>query len=74
MRNTSLHKFTSLLRQLTTIDRLAMPMSAPHVLCWQSYSEQLGGDPIVHAHLSALYDTLLEQNLIRWVLIAVLSC
>ncbi|KAI7843382.1 hypothetical protein COHA_002980 [Chlorella ohadii] len=31
----------------------------------QSYSEQLGGDPIVHAHLSALYDTLLEQNLIR---------
>jgi hypothetical protein len=32
----------------------------------QSYSEQLGGDVIVHAHLSALYDTLLEQNLIRW--------
>lgn len=43
----------------------------PHLLLFalwllQSYSEQLGGDPIVHAHLSALYDTLLEQNLIRW--------
>ncbi|PSC67714.1 26S proteasome non-ATPase regulatory subunit 11-like protein [Micractinium conductrix] len=31
----------------------------------QSYSAQLTDDPIVHAHLSALYDTLLEQNLIR---------
>ncbi|EFN51744.1 hypothetical protein CHLNCDRAFT_56351 [Chlorella variabilis] len=31
----------------------------------QSYSGQLSDDPIVHTHLSALYDTLLEQNLIR---------
>lgn len=31
----------------------------------QSFSAQLGEDPIVHAHLSALYDTLLEQNLLR---------
>ncbi|KAL4433751.1 hypothetical protein ABPG75_000192 [Micractinium tetrahymenae] len=31
----------------------------------QSFSAQLGGDPIVHAHLNALYDTLLEQNLLR---------
>ncbi|GAB4819896.1 hypothetical protein N2152v2_006942 [Parachlorella kessleri] len=31
----------------------------------QDFSAQLGGDPIVHSHLSALYDTLLEQNLIR---------
>lgn len=30
-----------------------------------SYREQLSEDPIVHAHLSALYDTLLEQNLVR---------
>lgn len=27
----------------------------------QSYAPQLGEDPIVHTHLSALYDTLLEQ-------------
>lgn len=39
---------------------------APLLPSAQSYSAQLGGDPIVHAHLSALYDTLLEQNLIRW--------
>lgn len=31
----------------------------------QSFSAQLGGDPIVHSHLSALYDTMLEQNLLR---------
>ncbi|KAL4854038.1 26S proteasome non-ATPase regulatory subunit 11 [Chlorella vulgaris] len=31
----------------------------------QSYSRQLSDDPIVHSHLSALYDTLLEQNLVR---------
>ena len=30
-----------------------------------SYGPQLAGDPIVHSHLSQLYDTLLEQNLIR---------
>jgi 26S proteasome regulatory subunit N6 len=39
----------------------------------QSYAKQLGDDPIVHSHLSALYDTLLEQNLIRWVLPAWLA-
>ena len=31
----------------------------------QSYRGQLGEDPIVHSHLSALYDTLLQQNLLR---------
>ncbi|KAJ7553571.1 hypothetical protein O6H91_06G103700 [Diphasiastrum complanatum] len=30
-----------------------------------SYKEQLEDDPIVHRHLSSLYDTLLEQNLCR---------
>ena len=30
-----------------------------------AFAAQLGEDPIVHAHLSALYDTLLEQNLMR---------
>jgi len=30
-----------------------------------SYKEELVGDAIVHAHLTALYGTLLEQNLIR---------
>ncbi|KAG6549751.1 hypothetical protein Mapa_008731 [Marchantia paleacea] len=30
-----------------------------------TYREQLEEDPIVHRHLSALYDTLLEQNLCR---------
>ncbi|XP_024374418.1 26S proteasome non-ATPase regulatory subunit 11 homolog [Physcomitrium patens] len=29
------------------------------------YKEQLEEDPIVHRHLSSLYDTLLEQNLCR---------
>jgi len=47
--------------------RPSLPCASPDVSLPQSYSEQLGGDPIVHAHLSALYDTLLEQNLIRWV-------
>jgi 26S proteasome regulatory subunit N6 len=30
-----------------------------------SYKAQLGDDPIIEAHLSDLYDTLLEQNLCR---------
>ena len=30
-----------------------------------SYKAQLGDDPIIQAHLSDLYDTLLEQNLCR---------
>lgn len=29
------------------------------------YKEELSGDPIVHAHLNALYDTLKQQNLLR---------
>mmetsp|Transcript_36886 Transcript_36886/g.82029 ORF Transcript_36886/g.82029 Transcript_36886/m.82029 type:complete len:419 (+) Transcript_36886:135-1391(+) len=29
------------------------------------YKEQLVDDEIIHAHLTALYDTLLEQNLVR---------
>jgi 26S proteasome regulatory subunit N6 len=29
------------------------------------YEAELAGDPIVHAHLSALYSTLKEQNLLR---------
>ncbi|KAI3456616.1 hypothetical protein Pfo_013279 [Paulownia fortunei] len=31
----------------------------------QNYKTQLEDDPIVHRHLSSLYDTLLEQNLCR---------
>jgi hypothetical protein len=31
----------------------------------QQYKEQLVDDPIVHTHLSELYDRLLEQNLLR---------
>lgn len=31
----------------------------------KSHEAELVGDPIVHAHLSALYDTLLEGNLAR---------
>uniref|UniRef100_A0A7R9V1V3 PCI domain-containing protein n=1 Tax=Chlamydomonas euryale TaxID=1486919 RepID=A0A7R9V1V3_9CHLO len=31
----------------------------------QSYKAQLVEDAIIHSHLSALYDTLLEQNLVR---------
>lgn len=38
----------------------------------QAHAQQLVEDPVVHTHLSALYDTLLEQNLIR--LIEPFSC
>ncbi len=31
----------------------------------KSYEAQLVADPVVHNHLSSLYDTLLEQNLCR---------
>ncbi|WFC99364.1 26S proteasome regulatory subunit rpn6 [Malassezia yamatoensis] len=31
----------------------------------QEYKDELSNDPIVRSHLSALYDTLLEQNLLR---------
>ncbi|WFD43457.1 26S proteasome regulatory subunit rpn6 [Malassezia psittaci] len=31
----------------------------------QEYKDELSSDPIVRSHLSALYDTLLEQNLLR---------
>lgn len=30
-----------------------------------AHKEQLVDDPVVHTHLSALYDELLQQNLIR---------
>jgi hypothetical protein len=30
------------------------------------YSDELAGDTIINHHLSALYDTLLEQNLVSW--------
>lgn len=33
--------------------------------CLKEYEAELSGDPIVHLHISALYDTLLEQNLLR---------
>jgi len=29
------------------------------------YKDELGNDPIIRSHLAALYDTLLEQNLVR---------
>ena len=38
----------------------------------KEHENQLVKDPVVHTHLSALYDTLLEQNLIR--LIEPFSC
>ncbi|PWN26723.1 putative 26S proteasome non-atpase regulatory subunit Rpn6 [Jaminaea rosea] len=31
----------------------------------KEYKDELSADPIIRAHLSALYDTLLEQNLLR---------
>jgi 26S proteasome regulatory subunit N6 len=31
----------------------------------EAYKPQLADDPVVHTHLTALYDTLLEQNLMR---------
>ncbi|KAI8468254.1 MAG: 26S proteasome regulatory complex [Monoraphidium minutum] len=31
----------------------------------EAYKDELAGDAIVHAHLKALYGTLLEQNLVR---------
>ncbi|CBQ73068.1 probable 26S proteasome non-atpase regulatory subunit Rpn6 [Sporisorium reilianum SRZ2] len=34
-------------------------------LALRTYKEELSNDPIVKNHLSALYDTLLEQNLLR---------
>jgi hypothetical protein len=39
------------------------PRRAQEVL--QSYPEELVDDAIVHSHLTALYGTLLEQNLVR---------
>jgi hypothetical protein len=59
-----------LMHALPSAARLVRPCADCALSCptWprpQSYAAQLGEDPIVHAHLSALYDTLLEQNLIR---------
>ncbi len=34
-------------------------------LALRTYKDELSNDPIVKNHLSALYDTLLEQNLLR---------
>ena len=48
--------------------RLASDVCAIH-MCMQGllqqYKAQLVDDPIVHTHLSELYDRLLEQNLLR---------
>jgi len=30
------------------------------------FADELAGDTIINHHLSALYDTLLEQNLVSW--------
>lgn len=38
----------------------------------QSYSVQLQEDSVVHGHLTALYDMMLEQNLIRYVALAII--
>lgn len=38
----------------------------------KSHTSQLSGDPIIHSHLSELYDTMLEQNICR--LIEPYSC
>ncbi len=32
----------------------------------EQYPQELVEDPLINSHLSALYDTLLEQNLVRW--------
>ena len=32
----------------------------------EAYAPQLADDPIVHSHLSELYNTMLQQNLTRW--------
>lgn len=31
----------------------------------KEWKEELSNDPIIRSHLAALYDTLLEQNLVR---------
>ncbi|KAI8591561.1 PCI domain-containing protein [Geranomyces variabilis] len=33
--------------------------------CWTKYKEEIVNDPIIHRHLTTLYDTLFEQNLLR---------
>ncbi|KAJ3013533.1 26S proteasome regulatory subunit rpn6 [Thoreauomyces humboldtii] len=33
--------------------------------CWTKYKEEISNNPIIHHHLTALYDTLFEQNLLR---------
>jgi 26S proteasome regulatory subunit N6 len=35
------------------------------VSVWRANNEELTDDNIIRAHLTALYDTLLEQNLLR---------
>lgn len=47
--------------------RARAPLPYPRTLqaVLQQYKSQLVDDAIIHFHLSALYDTLLEQNLVR---------
>ncbi|KAI8913050.1 hypothetical protein PhCBS80983_g03940 [Powellomyces hirtus] len=33
--------------------------------CWTKYRKEIDDDPIIHHHLTELYDTLFEQNLLR---------
>ncbi|CAN1164140.1 26S proteasome non-ATPase regulatory subunit 11 homolog [Linum perenne] len=58
---------------LTAARTIANPMHVPSAqrslksfeTVLRDYKAQLEEDPIVHRHLSSLYDTLLEQNLCR---------
>lgn len=34
-------------------------------MCWDELTTELSLDPTIRSHLAALYDTLLEQNLLR---------
>lgn len=40
-------------------------LTAAFDVLFRSATSELSADPIIRAHLSALYDTLLEQNLLR---------
>ncbi|KAJ0232140.1 Proteasome component (PCI) domain-containing protein [Hirschfeldia incana] len=61
--------FFTLRRRTTKPDTATSLKPLSHSTLWEirDYKAQLEDNPIVHRHLSSLYDTLLEQNMCRFI-------
>lgn len=64
--NRSLSEFEAALKEWKNgAEKLPSPIHLAETRSDLSSPSELSNDPIIRSHLAALYDTLLEQNLVR---------